>query len=264
MARLNICECGEQTGFDAWVFLFEHSKHFFYLHPFLVLVSASRTGTAGDRETSFCCVMNNTLLRHIYQRTDNHIPPIISMQEWGHSHDSTVVELIEQQRLDKIFPVVAEGHLRASTFPGLRIQYASLYPGTERAGRVVGRKFLEHKLVNRRGHNMVLNIMLPKIMFHRPCLEAWKARMNRDGNERKGYWSTLSQAVQYVEQCPTVFAARERDEDTIVVIDHAEIADSLAHKPADVMFHSFYGAHAKNAKTCGPISQYFCWGNAPI
>jgi len=247
MPSINVRKSGKQACLDAGVIPLKPGQHFFYLHPFLVLITACGARTAGNRKTLIRCVANDNILRHINQGTDHHIPSIISMQEGGHCLDSAVIELVEQQCLDEIISVVSEGHLRASKFPRLRIQHASLDPGTEGAWRIVSRKFFEHKLMNRRGNNMMFKVMSAKILFHQPGLESGKARMHSDCNEREGDRCSKPQAVQYMKQGPTVLAARERDEDAIVIIYKAEIADCLACKPANVLFLAFYSAHTKNA-----------------
>jgi len=58
-----------------------------------------------------------------------------------------------------------------------------------------------------------------------------------------------------MEQGPAVLAARQRNEDPVVVRDHAEIPDGAARKPPDVMLPVRQAVHGLNPKSRGLISQ---------
>ena len=129
------------------------------------------------------------------------------MEQRRHGLYFTVVELVQQQRLDEIFAVMSEGDPGAAKLPGLGVEHTAFDAGTERTGGIIRPQFFEHQFVDRRMHDPIVVSMLPEICLHKAGLKSRESGMDRDRNQRKTDRCPLLKPRKNMQKGPAVLAS---------------------------------------------------------
>ena len=119
----------------------------------------------------------------------------------------------------------------------------AIHAGTERTGRIVRPQFFKHQFVDRRPHDPIVVPVLLEVGFDEVGMESRESGMDRDRNKRKADRRPLPEPRKDTQQGPTVLAARQRNEDPVVVPYQPEIADGLASKLPNASFAVIGGDH---------------------
>jgi hypothetical protein len=199
----------------------------------LVLRAAQVAGN--DREGAQLCIRLEVALLHIRERADHDVPSVVGEQLGRHGLQRAAVEEVEEERLEDVAAMVAEGDLRRAELVRHAVEHAPAQPRAQAAHRLslgdhalhdaVGVLHLDVERHAQRvqvvGQHVLRKSRMPLVEVHRDDLE-------RD--RRLG-----AQPQQDVEQRVAVLAAREAHHHLVARLDHAEVGDRLPHLAAQAL-----------------------------
>jgi hypothetical protein len=128
MPVIDIGKRSEEAGLDAGLIPLEIGEQLFDPGPLHLLITAGRTGAAGDGKSCCGSKTDDVVFRHIDEGPDYHVCPVVGMEKRRHGFYLSVKKLVQKQCLDKIIPVVTKRYFRATQLPCLRIENAAPEP----------------------------------------------------------------------------------------------------------------------------------------
>ena len=113
-------------------------------------IAADRATTADDGQSALLRISPRFRFGDVNERPNNYVFSVVGDQPRGHRLERPLEEQIEQNGLDEVVEMVAEGDLGRPNFPGDPIEHATPKPRTQRAGRLAVVQDVVHDSANRR------------------------------------------------------------------------------------------------------------------
>src|SRR6267143_1122030 len=209
----------------------EHLAHHLPLQVFLRAAQVARN----DRESLHLGVSDQIVLAHVRERADHHVLAVVRAQLRRHRLELATVEQVEKKGREDVVAVMAERDLGRAELAGGAVQRSAPQPRAERAHRLaLGAHALHHRV----------GILLDNAIRHLSAFEilgqhvGGKARLllvHVHRQEIEPDRRFFFEGNQNVEKRMTILAPREADHDPVARLDHVEVADRLAHLPAQAL-----------------------------
>ncbi len=200
VAGLNICQRGDQALLNVRVIFSQLTDKSLYLLALLLFPAANRAGAAHNREPVNRGKLDSVLLFYIHQWPDNCMLPIISTEPGAHRCKPAGIKLIQEQGLDEIIQMVAEGYLVAAQFCCHSVDNATAHAGAERAVGGPWSYFLFNNAVAVGVFYQIAKTAVLQVLLDDFGMEPWIARINGHREEFKRDRRTVQQAIQDMQQ----------------------------------------------------------------
>ena len=196
------------------------------------LRAAERAGD--DREAARARIARDLALRHVGERPDHDMAPVVRAQLRRHRLEPPAEEQVQEQRLDDVVAMMTERDLADAVVRRPVIERAAAQPRAQAAHRPACR---DHALDD------AVGVLLDHVERHAERAEILGQHLRRkarlllvevDRHELEAHRRRALQRQQDVEQRVGVLAAREADHDLVAVLDHAIVADRLADQAAQL------------------------------
>ncbi len=189
-------------------------------------------GAGDDRERPRPGVAGDLPLRHIAERPDHDVAPVLGQELGRHRLEATAVEEVQEEGLDDVVAVVAEGDLVDVVLAGPAIERAAPEPTAETALGLPGRDHAPDDAVgvlleDLEGHPEPAQVFGQHVLGKARLLLIEIHRHELELDRRRPLLRE-----QQIEHRVRVLAPRETDHHAIAGLDHAEIRDRLADEPA--------------------------------
>ena len=143
-------------------------------------VAAGRAAAADDRQPDFLAVQPRLVLADVHERPNDDVLAVVGHQPRRHRLERAGEEQVQEQRLDEVVEMMAEGDLRGADLGRDAVQHAAAQPRAQRARRGVGLEDVVHDLADRGVLDAVLPAALLAGLRDDAVLEVLVARVDVD------------------------------------------------------------------------------------
>src|ERR1043165_4363977 len=161
MPRHDVAERLEHRLLDAGVLLLDIEDQALDALALQAEVTAGRAATADDRQLTLFRVEPRLGFLDVNQWPDHDVLAVVGHQPRRHRLQCAGEKQVEEERLDEVIQVMAEGNLRRADFGGDAVEHAAAQPRAQRARRSVGVEDVVHHVAYRR----VLDAVFPPALL---------------------------------------------------------------------------------------------------
>ncbi len=208
-------------------------QHLFHRQPLHVRLRTAERAR-NDREFTRRGVARDRPFGNVGERPNHDVPFILAQKLRRHRLEPAAEKHVEEQRLHDIVAMMTQGDLGDAVFRRIPVQGAAAQARAQPADGLAGRdNALDHR-IGVLFDDMEPNAQLGQITRQDIGRKPGLLLVQIDGDQLEADGRAALKAQQDVEQCVRVLAARQAHHDAIAGGDHAEIADRLAHQPAQL------------------------------
>lgn len=228
MAGLHIAEGADEAAADMGNLLGQLFDQSLHPLPLEVVTAGDRAGTGDDGEGVLAGQSDQLLFLDIDKGTNDRLATVVGKKFWTHGREAADIELVEQECLDKVIKMMAEGDLVTAQTLSDFVEGTATQAGAKSAIRSAGAAFFFDDAVAFGLFHVIGETVLLQVIFDDIGAITGVVGIDIDRDQFIMDRRVPAQGIKGVKESIRIFPSRDADSNPVPGFDELKIADRFS------------------------------------